>query len=150
MTHKYHFSLFVDKIICHCPAIGRHSLVLLFIKITFLLPRWTWTRIVSMGVQLRKMSSAYSFNIKCYQLVLHGSSVRLISVPVILSGQVENVEASERSMCVYQYCEWLNIHGVRIFVVFVKGQIHGFQNPQNSNFLYEVWRKILWHRILNV
>ena len=36
----------------------------------------------------------------------------------------------------YMYCGWLKFRVVPIFVVFVEGQIHEFQNPQNGNFLY--------------
>ena len=44
------------------------------------------------------------------------------------------------------YCGWLNCRGVPIFVVFVEGPIHEFQYPRISNFLSELWRKILWPR----
>ena len=46
-------------------------------------------------------------------------------------------------------CEWFNFRGVPIFVVFVEGPIYEFKYPRNSEFLYELWRKILWQRILN-
>ena len=36
-----------------------------------------------------------------------------------------------------------------MFVVFVEGSINEFQCRQNSNYLYELRRKILWPRILN-
>ena len=42
------------------------------------------------------------------------------------------------------YCGWLKFHGVPIFVVFVEGHIHKFQYSRNANFLYELWKKILW------
>ena len=44
------------------------------------------------------------------------------------------------------YRGWLNFLRVPIFVVFVEGPIHEFQCPRNSDFLYELWRKILWPR----
>ena len=47
------------------------------------------------------------------------------------------------------YCGWLKFRGVPIFVVFVEGPIHEFQYPWNGNFLYELWKKILWPQILN-
>ena len=47
------------------------------------------------------------------------------------------------------YSGWLNFRGVLIFVVFVEGSIHEFQYPRNCNFLYELWRKIPYPRILN-
>ena len=53
-----------------------------------------------------------------------------------------------KSVLIY-YCGWLNFRGVPIFVVFVEGPSHEFQNPRISDFLYELWRKILWPRILN-
>ena len=43
----------------------------------------------------------------------------------------------------------LKFHGVPILVVFVEGPIHEFQYPRNGNFLYELWKKILYPRILN-
>ena len=48
-----------------------------------------------------------------------------------------------------KYCGWLNFRGVPIFVVFVESPIHEFQYPRIGNFLHELWRKILWPRILN-
>ena len=51
--------------------------------------------------------------------------------------------------CLLRYCGWLNFHGVPIFIVFAKGPIQEFQCPWNSNFLYELWRKILLPHILN-
>ena len=50
---------------------------------------------------------------------------------------------------VNQYCGWLHFRGVPIFLVFVEGSIHEFQYPQISDFRYELWRKILWSRILS-
>ena len=47
------------------------------------------------------------------------------------------------------YCGWLKFRGVPIFVVFVEGPNHEFQYPRNGNFLYELWKKILWPQILN-
>ena len=47
------------------------------------------------------------------------------------------------------HCGWLNFRGVPIFVVFVEGPVHEFKYPRNSDFLYELWRKILWPRISN-
>ena len=38
---------------------------------------------------------------------------------------------------------------VNILVVFVEGLIHEFQYSWISDYLYELWRKILWPRILN-
>ena len=46
------------------------------------------------------------------------------------------------------YCGWLNFRGVPIYVVFVEGLIHKFQYTWNSDFLYELWSKTLWPRIL--
>ena len=48
------------------------------------------------------------------------------------------------------YCGWLKFHGVLIFVVFVGGSIHEFHYPWKGNFLYELWKKILWPQILNL
>ena len=48
-----------------------------------------------------------------------------------------------------KYCGWLKFRWVPIFVVFVEGPNHEFQYPRNGNFLYELWKKILWPRILN-
>ena len=50
---------------------------------------------------------------------------------------------------VNKYCEWLTFRGVLIFVVFVEGPIHEFQYPRNGNFLYHLWKKMLWPRNLN-
>ena len=47
------------------------------------------------------------------------------------------------------HCEWLNFSGVPIFLVFVEGLIHEFQCPPINDFLYELWRKVLWPQILN-
>ena len=49
----------------------------------------------------------------------------------------------------WSICGRLKFRGVPIFVVFVEGLIHIFQYPWNGNFLYELWTKILWPRILN-
>ena len=46
-------------------------------------------------------------------------------------------------------CGWLNFRAVPIFVVFMEGTIHELQFPRISDFLHELWRKILWSRILN-
>ena len=48
-----------------------------------------------------------------------------------------------------KYCGWLKFRGVPIFMVFVEGPIHEFQYQRNGNILYELWKKILWRRILN-
>ena len=45
-----------------------------------------------------------------------------------------------------KYCEWLNFCGVPVSVVSVQSTI--FQYRWNSGCLYELWRKILWPRIL--
>ena len=55
----------------------------------------------------------------------------------------------EVHVTIFIYCGWLKFHGVTIFVVFVEGLIHKFQYSRNGNFLYELWKKILWPRILN-
>ena len=47
------------------------------------------------------------------------------------------------------YCWWLKFRGVPIFMVFVEGPIYEFQYPRKSNFLYELWKKLLWPRMLN-
>ena len=51
--------------------------------------------------------------------------------------------------CFQRYCGWLNFCGVQIFVAFLEGPIHEFQCQRNSDSYYELWRKILWPRILN-
>ena len=60
---------------------------------------------------------------------------------------VYSMYAIQQPSCLLKYCGWLNFRGVPIFMVFVEGPIHKFQYPQN--FQYELWRKILWLRILN-
>ena len=60
---------------------------------------------------------------------------------------MQEPSAQERQM--KSYCEWLIFRGVPIFVVFVEGPIHEFQYPWISDSLYELWRKILWPRIMN-
>ena len=40
------------------------------------------------------------------------------------------------------YCECLNFCRVPIFMVFLAGPIHEIQYQQNSDFLYELWKKI--------
>ena len=50
---------------------------------------------------------------------------------------------------VFIYCGWLGSLGSNFFVVFVKSQIHEFQYPWSGNFVYELWKKILWPRNLN-
>ena len=44
---------------------------------------------------------------------------------------------------------WLKFRGLPIFMVFMEGPIQEFQYPQNDNFLYDLWKKMLWPRISN-
>ena len=54
-----------------------------------------------------------------------------------------------KDMLGLNYCEWLIFRWVQIFVVFVDGPIHEIWCPQKSDFMYKLWKKMLWPRILN-
>ena len=61
----------------------------------------------------------------------------------------KNTAAGQFTMVIFWYCGWLNFRWVPIFMVFVEGPNHEFQCQRISDFLNELWRKILWPQILN-
>ena len=58
----------------------------------------------------------------------------------------KKLDALQWNFLCFRYCGWLNFRGVPIIM---EGPIHEFQYPRIGDFLYELWRKLLWLRILN-
>ena len=48
------------------------------------------------------------------------------------------------------FVDWVHFLGIHIFVGFVEDPILTFYNSSNSDYLFALWRKILWPRISNL